>query len=232
MLNDTDTTQRYLLRHPANTNLHLYYGETFEGFPVQKGKGPYIREYLSDLKHTIELALAEYPRVLAFRVDLRLPQGAELPDYAYTNQVISRFFESFTKKIQYHQERVAERGYSRGCKVRYVWSREIGQGGRQHYHRLILLNRDAYYTVGRLGSDRVNMISRIEESWAGALGLPVDLMRGLVHIPKNAEYLIDRVNRRRKGDELTDLFYRASYLCKVATKSYGDRQRGFGTSRG
>ncbi|MDH0958356.1 inovirus Gp2 family protein [Pseudomonas chengduensis] len=232
MLNDTDTTQRYLLRHPANTNLHLYYGETFEGFPVQKGKGPYIREYLSDLKHTIELALAEYPRVLAFRVDLRLPQGAELPDYAYTNQVISRFFESFTKKIQYHQERVAERGYSRGCKVRYVWSREIGQGGRQHYHLLILLNRDAYYTVGRLGSDRVNMISRIEESWAGALGLPVDLMRGLVHIPKNAEYLIDRVNRRRKGDELTDLFYRASYLCKVATKSYGDRQRGFGTSRG
>lgn len=232
VLNDTDTTQRYLLRHPANTNLHLHYDDTFESFRLMRDKGPFIREYLSDLKHTIDLALAEYPRVLAFRVDLRLPQGIELPDYAYTNQVISRFFESFTKKIQYHQERVAERGYSRGCKVRYVWSREIGQAGRQHYHLLILLNRDAYYTVGRLGSDRVNMISRIEESWAGALGLPVDLMRGVVHIPKNAEYLIDRVNRRRKGDELTDLFYRASYLCKVATKSYGDRQRGFGTSRG
>lgn len=232
MLNDTDTTQRYLLRHPANTNLHLHYDNTFEGFRLMRDKGPFIREYLSDLKHTIELALAEYPRLLAFRVDLRLPQGVELPDYAYTNQVISRFFESFTKKIQYHQERVAERGYSRGCKVRYVWSREVGQGGRQHYHLLILLNRDAYYTVGRLGSDRVNMISRIEESWEGALGLPVDLMRGVVHIPKNAEYLIDRVNRRRKGDELTDMFYRASYLCKVATKSYGDRQRGFGTSRG
>lgn len=232
MLNDIDTTQRYLLRHPANTNLHLHYDNTFEGFRLMRDKGPFIREYLSDLKHTIELALAEYPRLLAFRVDLRLPQGVELPDYAYTNQVISRFFESFTKKIQYHQERVAERGYSRGCKVRYVWSREVGQGGRQHYHLLILLNRDAYYTVGRLGSDRVNMISRIEESWEGALGLPVDLMRGLVHIPKNAEYLIDRVNRRRKGDELTDMFYRASYLCKVATKSYGDRQRGFGTSRG
>jgi len=165
-------------------------------------------------------------------VDLRLPQGVELPDFAYTNQVISRFFESFTKKIQYHQERVAERGYSRGCKVRYVWSREIGQGGRQHYHLLILLNRDAYYTIGRLGSDRVNMISRIEESWAGALGLPADLMTGLVHIPENAEYLIDRVKRQGKGDELDDLFYRASYLCKKATKSYGDRQRGFGTSRG
>ncbi|MDT4842474.1 Inovirus Gp2 [compost metagenome] len=232
MFSDTNTTQRYPLRHPDNPNLHLHYGDTFEGFPIQSEVAPFIRECLSDLKRTIDLALAEYPRVLAFRVDLRLPQGIELPDFAYTNQVISRFFESFTKKIQYHQGRVAERSYSRGCKVRYVWSREIGQGGRQHYHLLILLNRDAYYTIGRLGSDRVNMISRIDESWAGALGLPVDLVTGLVHIPKNAEYLIDRVKRQGKGDELDDLFYRASYLCKTATKSYGDRQRGFGASRG
>ncbi len=192
MLNDADTIQRYPLRHPTNTNLHLYYGDTFEGFPLMRDKGPFIREYLSDLKRVIELALAEYPRVLAFRVDLRLPQGIELPDYAYTNQVISRFFESFTRKIQYHQERVAERCYSRGCKVRYVWSREISQGRRPHYHVLIMLNRDAYYTVGRLGSERVNMISRMEESWASALGLSVDQVRGRVHIPENAEYRIDR----------------------------------------
>ncbi len=241
MFSDTNTTQRYPLRHPDNPNLHLHYGDTFEGFPIQSEVGPFIRECLSDLKRTIDLALAEYPRVLAFRVDLRLPQGIELPDYAYTNQVISRFFESFTKKIQYHQERVAERGYSRGCKVRYVWSREIGQGGRQHYHLLILLNRDAYYTLGLLGSERVNMISRIEESWASALGLLMSEVDGLVHIPENPTYRIDRHPRMRKVawsehkvlvDELPDLFHRASYLCKKATKSYGDRQRGFGTSRG
>ncbi|MFG9513529.1 inovirus Gp2 family protein [Pseudomonas aeruginosa] len=241
MLNDTETTQRYPLRHPANTNLHLHYGDTFEGFSIQSKVGPFIREYLSDLKRTIDLALAEYPRVLAYRVDLRLPQGVEIPDYAYTNQVISRFFESFTKKIQYHQERVAARSYSRGCKVRYVWSREIGQAGRQHYHLLILLNRDAYYTLGLLRSERVNMISRIEESWASALGLSKHEVVGLVHIPDNPTYRIDRHPRMRKVagadlkvlvDELPDLFYRASYLCKKATKSYGDRQRGFGTSRG
>lgn len=241
MLNNTDTIQRYPLRHPDNPNLHLYYGNTFEGFPIQSEVGPFIREYLSDLKRTIDLALAEYPRVLAFRIDLHLPQGVLLPDYAYTNQVISRFFESFTKKIQYHQERVAERGYSRGCKVRYVWSREIGQAGRQHYHLLILLNRDAYYTLGLLCSEKVNMISRIAESWASALGLLMHEVDGLVHIPENPTYRIDRHPRIRKVagadlkvlvDELPDLFYRASYLCKKATKSYGDRQRGFGTSRG
>ncbi|MBL7230762.1 MAG: inovirus Gp2 family protein [Pseudomonas sp.] len=228
----TDTTQRYPLRHPDNNNLRLHYDETFEGLPLMVSKGPFIREYLSDLKHAIELALAEYPRVLAFRVDLRLPQEIELADYAYTNQVISRFFESFTKKIRYHQDKVRQRdGYARGCKVRYVWSREVGQEGKQHYHVLILLNGNAYYTVGRLRSERVNMISRMEESWAGALGLSVEQVRGLVHIPENTEYRIDRSVRRGDVDELPELFYRASYLCKVATKSYGDRQRGFDTSR-
>jgi hypothetical protein len=232
MSNNTDTTTRNPLRHPDNNNLSLHYADTFEGFPLMSDKGPFVMEYLTVLKHTIELAMAEYPRMLAFRVDLRLPQGIELPTYAYTNQVISKFFGSFTKKIQYHQERVGEHGYARGCKVRYVWSREIGQGGKQHYHLLILLNRDAYYTVGRLGSERVNMISRIEESWAGALGVAVDQVEGLVHIPKNAEYRVDRHVRRGDVDELPELFYRASYLCKVATKSFGDRQRGFDTSRG
>ncbi|MCS7748832.1 inovirus Gp2 family protein [Pseudomonas aeruginosa] len=237
----TGTKSQQRLRHPDNNNLHLHYGETFEGLPVQTDKGPFIREYLSDLKHTIDLAMAQYPRVLAFRVDLRLPQGINLPDYAYKNHVISRFFESFTKKIQYHQERIAERRYARGCKVRYVWSREIGQGGKQHYHLLILLNRDAYYTVGRLRSERVNMIDRLQEAWASALGLPVWLVEELVHIPDNATYRVDRNPRERKVagsdrkvlvDELPVLFRRASYLCKVATKSYGDRQRGFDTSKG
>lgn len=229
----SSTRPRYLLRHPSNSNLSLHRGESFEGLPVMIDKGPFIREYLADLKHTIELAMAEYPRVLAFRVDLRLPQGIDLPGYASTNLVISRFFESFTRKICYHQDKVRERdGYARGCKVRYVWTREIGQEGKPHYHLLILLNRDAYYTVGRLGSERVNMISRIEASWASALGLSASQIRGLVHIPERAEYRIDREVRRGDVGKLPEMFYRASYLCKVATKAYGDRQRGFGTSKG
>ncbi|AQZ33434.1 transposase [Pseudomonas sp. LPH1] len=232
MFDDThpcaDPAKRYPLRHPDNTNLGLHYDPYYDGLPVMADKGPFIREYLSALKRTIELAMDEYPRMLVFRVDLRLPQGIDLPDFAYKNEIISRFFESFTKKIQYHQDKVGTRGYARGCKVRYVWSREISQGGRQHYHLLILLNRDAYYTVGRLRSNRVNLISRMEESWAGALGVSVERAQGLVHIPESAEYRIDRGDR----DRLLSLFHRASYLCKVATKSYGDRQRGFGTSKG
>lgn len=232
MFGDTHTARHYPLRHPDNTNLHLHYGDTFEGFPIQAKVGPFALEYLNALKHTIDLALAEYPRVLAFRVDLYVPKDIKLPDYAYTNKVISKFFDSFTSKIKYHQNRVAERGYSRGCKVRYVWSREIGQGGRLHYHLLILLNRDAYYKLGLLRSEKVNMFRRIEESWASALGVSVDQIRGLVNRPKNPEYFINRENRQDKADEMPEMFKRASYLCKKATKHYGDRQRSFDTSRG
>lgn len=230
MLNNTSL--RSPLRHPTNNNLSLHYDDTFDGLGLMADKGPFIREYLSALKQTIELAMAEYPRILAFRIDLRLPQWIELNCYNYSNKVISRFFESFANKIQYHQNKVGERAYARGCKVRYAWSREIGQGGRQHYHLLILLNRDCYYTLGRLGSRRVNMISRIESSWAGALGVGVDQVDGLVNIPNCAEFRVDRHVRHGSVNELPELFYRASYICKVATKVFGDRQRGFGTSRG
>lgn len=51
--------------------------------------------------------------------------------------------------------------------------------------------RCAYYTVGRLESKAPNMINRMEEAWAGALELSIDQVRGLVHLPENAEYQID-----------------------------------------
>ncbi|MET1068530.1 MAG: inovirus Gp2 family protein [Pseudomonas prosekii] len=233
MIRNPDNTSCHPLRHPDNTNLHLHYNDAFEGQPVMGDKGPFVMEYLSRLKRTIDQALAQYPRVLAFRVDLRLPQDIDLPNHVYTNQVISRFIASFNAKIEHNRDKARERNhYARDCKVRYVWAREVGQRGIPHYHLLILLNRDAYYTVGRLRSERANNISRMEEAWASALGLSVDQVRGLVHIPENPEYRIDRYVRPGDEDELPALFHRASYLCKAATKSYGDRLRGFDTSRG
>ena len=95
---DSPKTKRPLLRHSGNSNLHLHDLPTFDGLPVMLAAGPFIREYLSRLKQTIDLALEQHSRVLAFRVDLRLPLGIDLPDYAYTNEVISRFIASFKAK--------------------------------------------------------------------------------------------------------------------------------------
>lgn len=76
------------------------------------------------------------------------------------------------------------------------------------------------------------MISRMQEAWASALECEVGQVRGLVEIPKNAEYRVDREVRPGNVDYLPELFHRASYLCKAATKRYGDGSHGFGCSRG
>jgi hypothetical protein len=222
-----------MLRHPDNTNLRLHHDDTFEGLPVMVDKGPFVRQYLSRLKRTIDLALEQYSRVLAYRVDLRLPVGIDLPDHAYTNEVISRFIESFNAKIEHNRDKARERNlYAHDCKVRYVWAREVGHGNRPHYHLLILLNRDAYRAIGRLVSTRPRIFSRMEEAWASALGLPDDQVDGLVEIPRNAEYRLNRYLCASDEDVLPDLFHRASYLCKAATKMYGDNHHAFGCSRG
>lgn len=221
-----------MLRHPGNTNLHQHHADTFEGLPVMVEKGPFIREYLIDLKRTIDLAIEQYPRVLAFRVDLRLPSGAELDDRVFTNVVISRFIASFKAKIQYNREKAREQSKrAHLSKVRYVWTREQGQRGRPHYHLLILLNRDAFYSVGRIHSEKTNIFRRMNEAWASALRVPVDQVDGLVEVPLNATYRMDR-NDSSNENVLPALFRRSSYLCKAATKVFGCGQHGFGCSNG
>ncbi|QIE89846.1 inovirus Gp2 family protein [Pseudomonas nitroreducens] len=218
-----------MLRHPQNTNLHIHTDPHFEGLPVMVEKGPFISEYLGTLKSTIDLALGQYSRLLAFRADLHLPLGIDLPEYAYTNAVIREFWGSFKAKIEHNRDMARKQNpYAHGCRVRYVWAREVGAKQRPHYHLLILLNRDAFYTVGRLQSESPNMIIRLQEAWASALGLQVDQVNGLVEIPDNATYRMERGDL----DALAKLFHRASYLCKVATKRFGDGCHGFGCSRG
>lgn len=216
-------------RHPENHNLTLHDGSAFKGLPIQREKGPFIREYLWRLYDTMWSALDQYSRVFAFRVDLRLPTSGMLPSYAFTNEVIGRFLESFKAKIK-HNRRMAKRTnpYAHGCEVRYVWGRELGEEGRPHYHLVILLNRDAFHTLGRFTSERSNMFNRLEEAWASALRLSREAVVGLVHIPENPVYRLSRADEEGQAD----FFYRASYLCKAATKTYGDRQHGFGASRG
>jgi hypothetical protein len=141
---------------------------------------------------------------------------------------MDRFLESFKAKIKHNRFKAGSSGkYIHDTKVRYVWAREIGFLGKPHYHVLILLNRDAFTTLGNFEPGRDNMFNRLVTAWASALSLSFDECNGLVHIPDKPDY------RLHKDDEqgLQELFYRVSYLCKSATKAYGDGQHGFGASR-
>ena len=97
---------------------------------------------------------------------------------------------------------------------------------KPHYHFNLLLNSNAYRSLGWMESDEDNMAKRITAAWCSALGISYDAGVGLVYFPNNAVYYI--------GDDparLAKYVYRASYLCKVNTKHFGNGMHAFGHSR-
>ena len=216
-----------MTHHETNPNLILHYGDSYQGLPIQADKGPFISQYLARTYQTIERALSAYPRVFAFRFDLRLPPDEVLPYFDYPNQVVDRFIESFKAKIEHNRNKARQKNpYAHDTAVRYVWTREVGQHGKLHYHFAMLLNRDAFHTLGQYSSSGSNIFSRLEEAWASALKMPVDRITGLVQVPINAIYLLDR------GEPfgVAEFFHRTSYICKAATKVFGNGGHGAGSS--
>ncbi|MEB0030195.1 inovirus Gp2 family protein [Undibacterium sp. RTI2.1] len=217
-----------MIRHPLNSNLSLHHDNHFLGLPVQIDKGPLIIEYLDRLYQTMSRTLGQYRRVFAFRFDLRLPATLNLYDLSYENEFIDRFIESFKAKIRHNRQMAfRENKYAHDSVVRYVWTREVGQHGRPHYHFVIFLNYDAFCSLGKYSSGRNNMYNRLQDAWASALRLTTNDSKGLVEIPLNPYYHM----QRDEHQTIAKFFYRASYLCKAATKSFGNGAHGFGASR-
>lgn len=218
-----------MIRHPVNKNLHLFYESEYLGLPVQTIKGPLITEYLDLLYRTMNLALDEHQRVLAFRVDLRFPEFLDTTPYLDSNLVVEDFVESFRSQVEWNRGKAKDLSVrTHDTSVRYVWAREIGSFGRPHFHFVFFLSNQAYFSLGSFKLDRSNLFSRVNKAWASALKLPVELIRGVVEFPNNPTYKL------RRGDisSIEPLFYRASYLCKSETKQYGNGCHSFGASRG
>ena len=145
-------------------------------------------------------------------------------DFNYENEAI----ESFKAKIRHNRQMAfQENKYAHDTVVRYVWAREVGQHGYPHYHLAIILNRDAYCALSKFESGRDNMFNRLQGAWASALVLPLDAVVGLVEIPANHYYHLHRDD----NESIAPFLERACYLCKSATKSFGNGSHGFGASR-
>lgn len=216
-----------MMRHSQNRNLSLHYQPIFKGFEVQAENGPLVAEYLQRTTDVVQTALQHYASVFAFRLDLRFPVGY-CPSNFESNQILERFLASFKAKIRHNRTKAKELNpYARDSIVRYVWCREIGQNGAPHYHLAILLNNDAFCSLGIFELGRENLFNRLHEAWASALGVPLDSALGLVEFPQNPFYLLHRDDRQVQGEFIR----RLSYLCKAVTKVYGDWIHCFGTSR-
>lgn len=217
------------MRHPTNPNLTLYFDNTYRSLPILVEKGPCILEYLDRLYQVLYQACNQYQRVFAFRFDLQFPYAQNIHDFSCENGIMDRFFESVKAKIR-HNRHMAFRENKRAhdTVVRYAWAREVGQrAGHTHYHCTILMNYDAFRTLGKFDPGRDTMFNRLQDAWASALCLSANDVVGLVEIPKDACYFIHRENI----ESIADYFMRASYLCKAATKTFGNGSHGFGSSR-
>lgn len=212
-------------RHQENPKLTLHTEATYRAFPVMAKDGPLITEFLERLYDTINRALTEYARVFAIRIDLRIPVIMAEPQ---DNRVISRFIDSLKAKIAHDRKQAMKQRHSNhDSSLRYFWTKEHSEDGRPHYHVLLLLNRDAYNTLGHYQHDAKNMYTRIQEAWMSALGLSSDGGEMFVHFSENGQYHVNRADLA----SFAELFYRASYLCKVKSKRYGDYSHSFGSSR-
>lgn len=215
--------------HSLNRGQRLHWGSTYNDLPVMVEHLPMVSEMLESLYSVTACALAQYPRVFAFRFDLHLPTWMDGAPEGFVNTALSRFFESLKAKIRHDRARAAKKhGYAHDTVVRYFWVREVGEWGRVHYHCTVLLNGDAYNWLGNFQSAGQNMATRTFGAWASALGIPVDQAKELVHFPENPAFLL------RRGDpgSIAKFFHRASYTCKAATKQIGYGHHGYGSSRG
>lgn len=213
-----------MAHHPHNPNLTLYRDTCYRGLPLNPAHAPYIEQYLERLYQTIAYAQRDYAKVLAFRLDLHLPPGIIRPE----GELISRFLASFSAKVEHNRKQARQRnGSANMTRVRWVWVKENANVCRPHFHLVILLNYSAFSTLGYLKLEHDNLFNKLVEAWSSALQVCMEDALGLVHIPLNAVYCLER-DSPSSGAEF---FTRASYLCKAETKQYGDGSHAFGCSR-
>ena len=173
----------------------------------------YNPEYQIIIFNTILKALEDHPRLMAIRFDLRFPlieTEAEIDP-----RVITRFFASIKAKICADLKR-KEKAWGRklSCAVNYVWVREYGDvNERKHYHVLLFVNKDVYYSLGDYVATVGNLSAMIRQAWCSATRLTHPDFFSLVNFGKT--FYLDR-NSINIEQQIHEVVVCASYLAKNA----------------
>lgn len=193
--------------------------------------GPLNQKHLFAIDRTISKAMEEYTRVMALRVDLRLPADPHIP-LNLDDGLVSRFIESLQAQIDADLIRKAKEGKRvHPCRLRYVSKREFNDGEtRRHYHFFLLFNNDAYTFLGKFVDDAGNLASKIAKAWCSALGLEYPTYKALTHFPEKPIYRLVSKEGKQSAS-YRQLIYRASYLAKERTTVKRVGERNFSTSQ-
>ncbi|QHQ16183.1 inovirus Gp2 family protein [Pectobacterium parmentieri] len=208
---------------------------------VNKNHGPLSQHYLDRFKQVVENAMKDHTRVMAFRVDLRLPDGDQ--HTGEDSAVITRFFESLKAQIRAHQMANKKKGIRvYRCRLRYAWVREFGsEKKKKHYHVVIIINKDAYGWPGDINSHLKNkrgvILLMVFRAWRRAVKKNNKINdkdkkegKSLVYMPAIYYYLNANDGHHKKTYDA--LMYHISYMAKLKTKNTDDGERNFGCSQG
>lgn len=194
-------------------------------------QGPLNPKHLTAIAKVINKAMEEYTRVMALRVDFRLPKNPHVP-LNLSQGLVTRFIESLQAQLDAERIRRANEGKpARPCHLRYIGKREFNAGEtRMHYHFVLLFNNDAYTFLGKFVDDAGNLASKIAKAWCSALGLEYPAYKALTHFPEKPIYrLVSKEGQ--KSEAYQQIIYRASYLAKKRTTVKRVGERSFSTSQ-
>ncbi|HEQ3589974.1 TPA: inovirus Gp2 family protein, partial [Vibrio harveyi] len=122
-------------------------------------------------------------------------------------------------------------------RLRYIWCKEIDKSENPHYHLVIFLNKDNFYSLGdfkRVIRDECkckHLYQMLLCAWSRVLGIELEEAHRVIYIPENAAYKI----RSFEGEvvagnyDFIKLFNRSIYLAKARTQAIG-ASRSFGRS--
>lgn len=222
--------------YPENRNLNLYDESSWRGLSLQSNYAPFFLNYLESMLEVLRNAVTVMRRLLVIRFDLHLPNN----DYD-SESLVSRFTASLKSQLEAnYKKRLKENQKAHYSPLAYIWTREEGLNNKSHYHFVVLLNLDAYATLGTIPRlDTINpqqfngdnMACRIIKAWASALNINAVYVYTLVHFPQNCTYKVGYLRGELDTKNFEDMFYRLSYLAKAQTKVFGNHVRNFGTSQ-
>lgn len=186
-----------------------------------------IFSYFEIIDGVLTSAMRVYRSSFVIRLELRFPK--EMPaDQIPSNKVMDRFVKSLRSKVKHQRERVsAKYGRAHPRDVRLVWVREFGpESKRPHYHLMVVVNRDAYRSLGDYKSSDDNLARCIQGAWTSALKVDYEAHRWLVSFSRRGQYHI--VNGHGYQEALKAMLY----LCKEYSKVRdGSRNIGYTLAR-
>ncbi|WP_318459505.1 inovirus Gp2 family protein [Photobacterium leiognathi] len=192
--------------------------------------------YLNSIEKVIDKSIEQYPRMLAIRFDLRLPKvnyvdllDRDLHDGFNRDRLMPRFIDSLKSKIKYDVRRKNKKWkVNHKCDLHYVWCREQDKSDNEHYHVMIIVNKDVYRSIGEYHHNG-SLSSMIVSAWESSLRLDYNQGKRLVHFPSNCSYVVNYRDSKYE-EQYGDLFHRVSYLAKTRTKNINRYYRSFGCS--